>query len=311
MGLLRRRHNKRIQVPLMDRLLWVALYRLWPRILDIMVIVKPRSVIRWHYAGFRAFWRRRSSQKGKFLKIGPEERDLIHQMKRDNPTWGCRRIAAELGKIGFDISYMSVHKLMPHSYTSPTPGWRVFLHNHMKETAAVDFLVVVTLSFQLLYAIVVISHGRRRIVHFGVTEHPTQEWAADQIDQAFQSYPKPKYLVRDRDAIYGKVFRERLKGMRIKEKVTQRQSPKQNIFVERMIQSIRHDCLDHVIIINERHLRRMLASYKDYYNYSRTHRSLNEDSPVHRPVERPSRGKRIVAIPQVGGLHHRYERRAA
>lgn len=163
----------------------------------------------------------------------------------------------------------------------------------------------------MLYAIVVITHGRRRIVHVDVTENPTQEWAADQMERAFSKTRKPKYLVRDRDGIYGKQFRKRMKDLEIKEKVTAKQSPWQNIYVERAILSIRQECLDHVIVLNERHLRRLLTSYVQYYNYSRTHKSLAQDCPVHRPIERPSRGRKIVAIPQVGGLHHRYERRAA
>jgi transposase InsO family protein len=275
-----------------------------------MVLVKPASVIRWHYAGFRMFWGWRSGRKP-WRKVGPEIRDLIHQMKRDNPTWGVRRIEGELRKIGINISYMTVYKNLPKFAAPPSPGWRAFLSNHMKETAAVDFLVVVTLSFQLLYAMVLISHGRRKIIHIDVTDHPTQDWVADQVTRAFAKNPKPKYLVRDRDAIFGQRFRARLRELNVKEKVTMRQSPWQNIFVERTIQSIRQECLDHVIVINRRHLRRLLTSYAQYYNFSRTHKSLAQDCPVHRPVQRPSMGKKIIAIPQVGGLHHRYERRAA
>jgi transposase InsO family protein len=222
-----------IRVPLADRFFWVWLYRIWPRALDVMVLVKPKTVISWHYAGFR----------------------LIHQMKRDNPTWGVRRIEGELRKLGFDISYMAVYKCLPKQFTSPSPGWRTFLQNHMKETAAVDLLVVVTLTFQLIYAMVLISHGRRKILHIAVTEHPTQDWMTAQITRAFSANPKPKYLLRDRDAIYGRKFRDRLKELRIKEQLTTRQSPWQNIYVERVICSIRRECLDHVIVLNERHLK--------------------------------------------------------
>lgn len=236
---------------------------------------------------------------------------LFKKNARDNPIWGIRRIAAELHKLGFKVSATTVSNYLPRYKVPPSPGWRAFLANHTREIAAVDFLVVVTVSFHLLYAMVVISHGRRRIVHVDVTENPTQDWAADQIARAFSSNRKPKYLIRDRDAIYGGRFRARLKELLIKEKVTAKQSPLQNIHVERTILSIRRECLDHVIVVNERHLRQLLTSYVQYYNYSRTHRALGDDCPVHRPVERPSRGAKIVAIPLVGGLHHRYERRAA
>jgi putative transposase len=256
------------------------------------------------------FWGWRSG-KPRWRKVGPELRDLIHQMRRDNPTWGVKRIQGERRKIGFNISHVAVYNYLPKQFSSPSPGWRVFLRNHMKETAAVDFMVVVTVTFQLLYAMVLISHSRRRILHLGITANPTQEWVMDQLRQAFRVDPKPKYLVRDRDAIYGRKVSEGLKEIGIKEKLTTRQSPWQNIFVERVIGSIRRECLDHVIIANERHLRRILASYIQYYNFSRTHKSLDLDCPVHRPIERPVRGRKIVAIPFVGGLHHRYERRAA
>ncbi len=275
-----------------------------------MVLVKPYTVIRWHYAGFRMFWRWRSRSK-RWCKVGPELRDLIHQMKRDNPTWGARRIEGELRKLGFEITHSTVYRYLREQFISPSPGWRVFLRNHMKETAAVDMLVVVTLGFQLLYAMVLISHRRRKILHFDVTEHPTQDWLTAQIARAFSSNPKPKYLLRDRDVIYGRKFSDRLKELRIKEHVTTPQSPWQNIYVERVIGSIRRECLDHVIVLNERHLRWILSSYVRYYNYSRTHRALELDCPIHRPIERPSKGKKIIAVPEVGGLHHRYERRAA
>jgi hypothetical protein len=311
LGVLRRRHPKVIQVPVMDRLFWVWLYRLWPRILEIMVIAKPRTVIRWHYAGFRMFWRWRSRRSRPWRRVGPEVRDLIYQMKRDNPIWGVRRISGELKKIGFNVSATTVANYLPRYRSPPSPGWKAFLANHAKEIAAVDFLVVVTMSFHLLYAMVVISHGRRRILHVDVTSHPTQDWAAEQISRAFSSNRKPKYLIRDRDSIYGQRFRDRLHELQIKEKVTAKQSPLQNILVERTIQSIRHECLDHVIVLNERHLKRLLTAYSQYFNFSRTHTTLAQDCPVHRPIERASKGKRIVAIPQVGGLHHRYERRAA
>jgi len=313
LGVLRRRQSKKITfLSNLDRVFWVLLYRTWPRIIDSMVIVKPRSVIRWHYTGFRLFWRWKSRHVShEPLKVGPELKDLIHQMKRDNPLWGLRRIEGELRKLGFDISHKTVRKYLPQRYYSPSPGWRAFLYNHLHHTAAVDFMVVVTAKFDLLYAMIVIGHSRRRIIHYAVTEHPTQEWAAEQIELALSRHPKPKYLIRDRDKIYGVRFKAKLKKLNIKEKVTMRQSPWQNIFVERVNWSIRHECLDHVIVLSQKHLERILGDYVSYYNHSRTHSALDQDCPVPRRIDREIRGKKIVAIPEVGGLHHRYERRAA
>lgn len=312
LGVMRRKGPKKFHVPRADQLFWIWLYRLWPGILDAMVLVKPKTVISWHYAGFRAIWRWRSKRTGDHSrKVWPEIRDLIYQMKRDNPTWGIRRIVGELGRLGIKLNRRTVRKYLNCMNWSPTPGWRTFMKNHMRETAAIDFLVVVTVSFQLLYAMVLITHRRRRIIHIDVTRNPTQDWVADQTRIAFAKSKKLKYLVRDRDAIYGARFKEKLKSLGIKEKVTMKQSPWQNVYVERVIWSIRRECLDHVIVMNERHLRRLLVEYKDYYNCSRTHTALENDCPIHRPIQSRSKGKRVVAIPFLGGLHHRYERRAA
>jgi transposase InsO family protein len=181
----------------------------------------------------------------------------------------------------------------------------------MHDTTAIDMFVVFTLTYRILYAMVLISHERRRILHFDVTAHPTQDWLSRQMITAFQSNARPKYLLRDRDALYGQRFRDCIRAMEIQEVVTARQSPWQNIYVERVIGSIRSECLNHIIVVNENHLRRVLSSYVRYYNQARTHQSLGQDCPDPRPVEPPSAGKRIVAIPEVGGLHHRYIRRAA
>jgi transposase InsO family protein len=236
---------------------------------------------------------------------------LIKQINAANPLWGAARIHGELLKLGFDISIITVAKYMRHRPGPPSPTWRTFIRNHMQHTAAVDMFVVITATFRFLYALLVLDHGRRRILHVGVTENPNQDWLADQMAKAYENNPKPLYLVRDRDAAYGHRFRKKVRTLGIQQLVTAPQSPWQNIFVERVIQSIRKECLDHMIIFNKQHLVRVLNSYMSYYNHTRTHLALAKDSPVSRPVDGPSDGNRIVAIPEVGGLHHRYERRAA
>jgi putative transposase len=192
--------------------------------------------------------------------------------------------------------------------TSPT--WRSFLHNHLTDVAAIDMFVVATATFRLLYAVIVLGHDRRRIIHFDVTAHPSQDWLARQMIEAFPWDTAPRYLLRDRDAAYGQRFRDRVQAMGIHEVVTAPRSPWQNAYVERIIGSIRRECLDYIIIFDEHHLRRTLSSYVEYYHRTRTHLSLDKDCPQTRPISSPTGGK-IIALPEVGGLHHRYERRAA
>jgi transposase InsO family protein len=191
----------------------------------------------------------------------------------------------------------------------PSQTWRTFLDNHVRDIAAVDFFVAPTVRFQLLYCFVVLRHDRRRVAHFNVTAHPTAKWTAQQVVEAFPFDESPRFLIRDRDAIYGIDFRERVKHMGIEEVVIAYRSPWQSPYVERLIGSIRRECVDHVIVFNEAHLRRILTSYFHYYHHARTHLSLDRNSPVAREVEPPDRGK-VIAIPQVGGLHHRYCRAA-
>ncbi len=191
----------------------------------------------------------------------------------------------------------------------PSPTWRTFLDNHLQDIVAIDFFTVPTATFRILFALVVLRHDRRMIVHFNVTEHPTADWTAQQIVEAFPDDTSPRFLIRDRDRIYGAFFCERVEHMGIEEIVTARRSPWQNPYVERLIGSIRRECLDHVIVINERHLRRILRSYFAYYHKSRTHLSLDRNSPLARKVDPPENGK-VIAIPQVGGLHHWYCRAA-
>jgi len=237
-------------------------------------------------------------------------RELIGRMRRENPIWGAPRLHGELLKLGIEISQASVSRCMARHPRPPSQTWRAFLKNHMDGLASIDLFVVPTATFSLLYAFVVLHHQRRRIMHLSVTPNPTAAWVAQQITEAFPWDTVPQYLIHDRDAVYGVVVRRRLRTMGIEEVVTAPRSPWQNPFAERVIGSIRRECLDHLIVLNERHLRRLLSSYVDYYHRSRTHLALDKDAPDGRPVQRLGDGK-VVSFPQVGGLHHRYERRAA
>ena len=306
---LRRQRPRRLRLHSADRLLWVCLYRVWPRVLDALVLVKPATVVKWHRQGFRIYWRWRSRCPGR-PKTSAEIRALIRQMSRANPLWGAPRIHGELLKLGIDIGQATVGRHLPRRPKAPSPTWRSFLRNHMTAIAAVDMFMVATVTFKLLYAVIVLSHHRRRVIHFEVTQNPTQAWLARQITEAFPWDTAPRYLMRDRDTSYGICFQNRARAMGIEEVLTAPRSPWQNPYVERIVGSIRRDCLDHVIIFNETHLRRVLSCYFRYYHRSRTHLSLNKDCPDPRSIQPPSAGK-IVAFPEVGGLHHRYERRAA
>ena len=306
---LRRQRPGRPRLFSTDRLLWVWLYRIWPQVLNTMVLVKPATVVQWHRKGFRLYWRRRSRHLGR-PRMSREIRDLIRKMSLANPLWGAPRIHGELLKLGIDVSQATVGRYLPWRPKVPSPTWRSFLHNHMHDTAAVDMFVVVTARFQLLYALVVLGHERRKVIHFDVTQNPTQGWLARQITEAFPWDTAPRFLLRDRDASYGQTFRDRVQAMAIEEVVTAPRSPWQNAYVERIIGSIRRECLDHVIVFDERHLRRVLSTYFEYHHRSRTHLSLGKDCPEPRPIQPPSAGT-VIAFPKVGGLHHRYERRAA
>ena len=310
-AVLRRQRSGRLRLFCTDRLLWVWLYRVWPRALQAMLLVKPATVVQWQRKGFRLYWRWRSTSRqiGR-PKTSTEIRQLIRQMSMANPIWGAPRIHGELLMLGIEVSQASVGRYMPWRPKVPSPTWRSFLRNHMLNMAAVDMFVVATATFRLLYALIVLGHDRRRIIHFEVTQNPTQVWLARQMTEAFPWDTAPRYLLRDRDAAYGQTFRDRVEAMAIKEVVTAARSPWQNPYVERVIGSIRRECLNHVIIFDECHLRDVPSSYFQYYHQTRTHLSLDKDCPETRPVHRPAAGQ-IIAFPEVGGLHHRYERRAA
>src|SRR5437899_10689210 len=305
------RRSKRPRFSPLARVFWVWLSQRWVRWREALHVVRPETVIRWHRLGFRAFWTWKS-RRGRVGRppVGSEIAELVRTMALANPLWGAPRIHGELLKLGFDISQRSVARLMPRRPKPPSQTWRTFLQNHLADLVSIDFFVVPTATFRVLYVFVVLLHHRRQVVHFNVTDSPTAAWTAQQVVEAFADDSAPRYLLRDRDGIYGGEFRRRVKGMLIAEVLTAPRSPWQNPFVERVIGTIRRELFDQVIVLNEGHLRRRLHSFLRYYHGSRTHLALEKDAPEPRTVEPPAQG-RVVALPQVGGLHHRYIRRAA
>ena len=231
-------------------------------------------------------------------------------MSQANSGWRAPRIVGELGKLGIVVAESTVRKYMLPRRRPPAPTWRAFLSNHAKDLVALDFFVVPTVRFRVLFVLVVLRHQRRQVVHFNVTGNPTAQWTSQQIVEAFPWDGAPRYLLRDRDGVYGKHFRDRVRGMGIEEVMTAPQSPWQNAYAERLIGSIRRECLDHVIVLNEDHLRRVLRSYFSYYHDWRTHLALDMDCPEPRDIQGAEAGE-VVEVPEVGGLHHHYERRAA
>jgi len=304
------RNAKRPRLRKRDRIFWVWFSRLVGDWRSILVIVQPDTVVRWHHRGFRLYWRWKSrAKKPGQPQVWREIRDLVRQMRSENATWGAPRIHSELQLLGYDVSETTVAKYMNRDRKPPSQTWRTFLDNHVRDIVAIDFFTVPTATFRVLFAFLVLRHERRRVVHFNITAHPTAERTAQQIVEAFPEDSAPRFLIRDRDSIYGEFFRQRIKNMGIEEVSTAPRSPWQSPYVERLIGSIRRECVDHVIVFNERHLKRILRLYIDYYHESRTHLSLQRNSPVPREIEPPQRGK-VIAIPQVGGLHHRYRRAA-
>jgi putative transposase len=303
------RNTKTPRLSNRDRVLWATLSRLWPDWRESLAIVQPKTVVAWHRKGWRLYWRWKCRGRGR-PAVPAEVRQLIRRMSRENPLWGAPRIHGELLKLGFEICEPTVAKYMVKQRRSPSPTWRTFIHNHFSEIVAVDFFTVSTLTFKTLYIFVVLSLDRRRILHFNVTDSPTAQWTRLQIVQAFPFDTAPRFLIRDRDKIYGAKVVDTLRSIGIEEVITARKSPWQNGYVERVIGSVRRECLDHVIVLNERHLRRILKEYFEYYHEVRTHLGLGKDAPVPREVEPPGTGA-VVAEPMVGGLHHRYYRKAA
>jgi transposase InsO family protein len=295
----------RLRLRRSDRVLMIWMTRLWPSLLGLSSVVQPGTILRWHRAGFRAYWRWKSGARPGRPRIGRELHELIRRMSKENPLWGAPRIHGELLKLGFEIAESTVSKYMIRRRGPPSQTWRTFLRNHADAIAAIDLCVVPTLTFECLFAFLVLGHGRRRLLWFAVTRHPTAEWLAQQIVEAFPWDAAPTYLMRDNDGAYGHAFTNRIRAMGIRDRPISPRSPWQNPYVERLIGTLRRECLDHVLIFGERHLHRVLASYSFYYNESRTHLGLGKDAPLRRAVERSGT---IITTPILFGLHHRYAR---
>ena len=301
----RRRSPKRWSFSAVDRLIFAGLYRMVPSVLNALTIVRPETVIKWHRAGFRSYWRWKSRPCGGRPIVPLEVRRLIREISIANPLWGSPRIHGELLKLGFDIGQTSVAKYMARRRGPPSQGWKTFLHNHADGIAAMDLFVVPTISFRLLYGLLIMGHGRRHILWFGITAHPTAEWIANQLTAACGWEQVPRYLVRDRDGAYGEVFIGRVRSLGIRDRPTSPRSPWQNGYAERLIGSIRRECLDHIAVLGERHLRHVLQCYINYYNEVRTHLSLDKDAPTRRLTQTAGN---ITRRSILGGLHHQYVR---
>ena len=283
---LRRKVKGRARLTNNDRWFLIQLYRWFPSVLQVVTIIQPETLVRWHRAGFRYYWRWKSHWRGGRPRIEADLRALIRQMSMENPLWGAPRIHGELLKLGFEVAQSSVAKYMVKRLGPPSQGWRTFLRNHAPDIAAMDLFVVPTIGFDLLYAFVIVRLGRRELVWINVTANPTAEWIARQLTEAFPWDDAPRYLIRDRDRVYGAVVIRRICAMGIRDKPTAPASPWQNGFAERLIGSIRRECLDHFVVLGEAHLRRILQTYTRYYNDIRTHRSLHKDAPVSRHIQR-------------------------
>ena len=305
-----RRSIRRPKLRNHDRVFWIVLSRIWNDWRSSLHMLQPDTVVRWQREGFKRYWRWQSrSKKPGRPRIDAEIRQLIRQMSQENPLWGAPRILSELQLLGYSVAERTVAKYMLRDRKPPSQTWKTFLDNHLQDIAAIDFFTVPSATFRVLYCFLVLRHDRRCVIHFNVTQHPTAIWTAQQLIEAFPWDEAPKYLIRDRDSIYGNDVRQRVKNMGVEEVRTAFRSPWQSPYVERLIGSIRRECLDHMIILNEAHLMRILKSYFAYYHESRPHLSLDRNAPIPRKVE-PSDHGDVVSIKQVGGLHHRYARAA-
>jgi transposase InsO family protein len=303
LNVLRRRVPSKPRLAAADRLLFVWLYRLFPLVSNVATNVQPETIIRWHRTGFRLYWRWKSRSRGGRPRTPMEIRRLIREMSLANHLWGAPRIHGELLKLGIEVAQSTVAKYMVKGGRGRSQTWKTFLHNHAAGIAAMDFLVVPTVGFKLLFVLVILRHQRRKLISLTVTINPTAEWIARQITDAFPWNEAPNYLIRDRDGSYGHAVMGRLAAMGIRDHPTAAQSPWQNGHAERLIGSIRRECLNHVVVFGEAHLRRILVAYVGYYNEDRTHLSLGKDSPAHRPIHQYGQ---IAAWPILGGLHHQY-----
>lgn len=295
-----------------DRLFWVALSKIWPRWKNALIILKPETVVGWHQKGFKLFWKIkcRRGKRGR-PKIPIEVRRLIRKISTENPTWGSPRLEGELSKLGYTVRKSTIEKYMVRMSKPPSQTWRTFLKNHAKDIVACDFFTVPTVTFSTLYVLIFIEHARRKIVHFNISTSPCSKWSALQLTNAFPYDSAPRFLIHDRDPKFQGAFQNRASAMNIKKIVTARKAPMMNAICERVIGTLRRECLNHCIILNERHLHRLLTEFIDgYYHTNRTHQGLNNDCPEPRAIESPENGP-VLSTPILGGLHHRYTRKAA
>src|SRR5499426_161260 len=275
--------NRKVHRPKLhrrDRFFWAILSQFWKDWREVLIIVKPETVIKWHRQGFRLYWRWKSKAPVGRPKIDKEIRELIGKMSRENPLWGVPRIQAELHLLGLEVAESTVAKYRIKSPKPSSQTWKTFLSNHAGDIIGIDFFTVPTATFRNLYCFIILLHERRQVVHFNVTEHPTSAWTAQQMIEAFPEDTTPRFLIRDRDSIYGHDFQRRVAGMRIEEVITAPHSPWQNPYAERIIGSIRRECLDHVIVLSEEHLRRILKRYFLYYHNSRPHQALDRSGEI-------------------------------
>jgi Integrase core domain len=298
---LNRRLPARLRLRNIDRLILVWLYRLLPTLLDAIIIVTPETVLRWHRRGFRAYWRWKSWRRGGRRRIDREVRDLIRRMSWENPLWGAPRIHGELLMLGIEVSESMVGRYLIRTDRPRSQGWKTCLRNHAAGIAAIDRFMVRTISFKLLYSLVILRHARRQLVRIAMTSNPTAEWIAGQVTEAFPWNEAPGHLIRDRDCAFGAVYNRRVRAMEIRDRPVVARSPWQNGHVEPLIGSIRRECLDHVVVFGEAHLRQILKAYAAYYNQVRTHLSLDKDAPESQPSQKVGS---ILTMPILGGLHH-------
>jgi putative transposase len=291
-----------------DRVFWVLARLFWRRWGQHLAVVQPETVIRWHRQGWKLFWRWRARSRLGRRRLSAEVRGLSAAMARDNPLWGSERIRGELRKLGITVSRRSVQRYRQRGPARPpSQTWRTFLANHAQAIWAVDLCTVQTLTFRTLYVFAVVAHGRRDLAHLNATAHPTAAWVWRQLVEATAWGRRPRFLLRDRDAVYGGDVAQRAAALGVETLLAPARAPRANAVAERVIGTLRRECLDHLIVLSERHLCTVLAEFIRYYNCNRPHRTLRLQTP--RPQVVTARGP-IWARPVLGGLHHAYERAA-
>ena len=305
-----KRRVPRSTVSVLDKFFWVVVQRFWPSWKRSLILVSPETVVRWHRAGFRMYWAWLSRHRiclGR-KRVSKELQELIFKMVAENPTWGAPRVHGELQMLGFNISERTVSRWVRRAPKNPDKvvRWKAFFNNHREAIAAMDFFTVHTATFKMLYCFFIMSHDRRRILHFNVTRNPTSHWVVQQLREAFPFEMSHKYLIFDRDAKFGTDIIAAVKTLGITPTRTSYRSPWQNGVAERWVQSCRRDLFDHVIVLNERHLKRLLNEYVRYYHDDRTHLALAKETPRSREAV-SKHGSRTIRMPRLGGLHHRYD----